>query len=198
MGWWGYSSSWRPIIRVAHFTVLTGFKLTPRKDLVASKLYFLMDAFCAAAAYSLHWTPYFYPILILQQWQHIFYYSTWDESKAAKRVISWSSLDWDRSRWNQLDLVAGTLYDNAVHAANVYFLGRLLPWYGIGLAMLVVLALYYRRFLSNRTAWASRSSIPDWVAKRMKPLTPDQIQEVPWMDQLSGHSSSKENESRGT
>ncbi len=26
-------------------------------------------------------------------------------SWAAKRVISWSSLDWDRGRWNQLDLV---------------------------------------------------------------------------------------------
>ena len=27
---------------------------------------------------------YFYFILILQQWQHIFYYSTWDKSAAAK------------------------------------------------------------------------------------------------------------------
>ena len=27
---------------------------------------------------------YFYFILILQQWQHIFYYSTWDSSAAAK------------------------------------------------------------------------------------------------------------------
>ena len=79
---------------------------------------------------------YFYFILILQQWQHIFYYSTWDSSAAAKvytmsssphltiipallqRVISWSSLDWDQGRWNQLDLVIGTTFDLSVHIAN--------------------------------------------------------------------------------
>ena len=34
---------------------------------------------------ALHWkVQYFYPLLILQQWQHIFYYSTWDKSAAAK------------------------------------------------------------------------------------------------------------------
>ena len=53
-----------------------------------------------------------------QQWQHIFYFSTWDKSWAAKRVISWSSLDWDRGRWNQIDLVAGTAFDLGVHMAN--------------------------------------------------------------------------------
>ena len=31
--------------------------------------------------------PYFYPILILQQWQHIFYFSTWDNSPAGKVFI---------------------------------------------------------------------------------------------------------------
>ena len=34
---------------------------------------------------TLYWqVQYFYPLLILQQWQHIFYYSTWDKSAAAK------------------------------------------------------------------------------------------------------------------
>ena len=62
--------------------------------------------------------PHFFPVLILQQWQHIYYYSTWDQSGPAKRVISWSSLDWDRGRWNQLDLVIGTAFDLSVHLAN--------------------------------------------------------------------------------
>ena len=35
-----------------------------------------------------------------------------------QRVISWSSLDWDRGRWNQLDLVIGTAFDMGVHLAN--------------------------------------------------------------------------------
>ena len=35
-----------------------------------------------------------------------------------QRVISWSSLDWDQGRWNQLDLVIGTTFDLSVHIAN--------------------------------------------------------------------------------
>ena len=70
--------------QLAHLTVLTGFRMLPRKDLVRAKTYFLIDAACAAVAYSLHQADYFYFILILQQWQHIFYYSTWDKSAAAK------------------------------------------------------------------------------------------------------------------
>ena len=90
------------IFQIAHLTVLTGYRLLPRKDLVRAKQYFIIDAACAAIAYSLHQVfchlmvlhsylltlefkaEYFYFILILQQWQHIFYYSTWDKSAAAK------------------------------------------------------------------------------------------------------------------
>merc|ERR1712110_1175635 len=111
---------------IAHLSVLTGFRMLPRKDLVRAKQYFIIDEACAAIAYALHQAPNFYFILILQQWQHIFYYSTWDQSAAAKRVISWSSLDWDRGRWNQLDLVLGTAFDLFVHLVNTYFLGSLL------------------------------------------------------------------------
>ena len=106
------------IFQLGHLTVLTGYRMLPRKDLVAVRYYFLLDAACAAIAYYIHQADYFFPILILQQWQHIFYFSTWDKSAAAKRVISWSSLDWDRGRWNQIDLVLGTAFDMGVHIAN--------------------------------------------------------------------------------
>merc|ERR1712198_85454 len=76
---------------LGHLTVLTGYRMLPRKDLVSVRYYFLLDAACAAWAYYIHQAEYFYPILILQQWQHIYYYSTWDKSWAAKRVISWSN-----------------------------------------------------------------------------------------------------------
>ena len=39
-------------------------------------------------------------------------------SGPSKRVVSWSSLDWDRGRWNQFDLVLGTLFDVLIHAMN--------------------------------------------------------------------------------
>ena len=74
--------------------------------MVRARQYFLLDAASAALAFSFHrvsnsgdirlglvtnyfpQVPYFYPILILQQWQHIFYFSTWDKSPAAKVEIS--------------------------------------------------------------------------------------------------------------
>ena len=43
-------------------------------------------------------------------------------SAAAKRVISWSSLDWNEGRFNQLDLVLGTLFDVLAHVATACFL----------------------------------------------------------------------------
>ena len=39
---------------VTHLTVLTGYRMLPRKDLVRARLYFLLDAACAALAFSLH------------------------------------------------------------------------------------------------------------------------------------------------
>jgi len=127
---------------LAHVTVLTGYRMLPRKDLVRAKQYFIIDAACAAVAYSLHQAEYFYFILILQQWQHIFYYSTWDSSAAAKRVISWSSLDWDQGRWNQLDLVIGTTFDLSVHIANTYFLGTMMSPLGSFVGAAAALAVY--------------------------------------------------------
>merc|ERR1712080_581312 len=62
---------------IAHFLVLTGWKRLPRKDLVGVKYYFLTDAFTVAVAFLLHQNSYFLPFFILQQWQHSFYFFTW-------------------------------------------------------------------------------------------------------------------------
>ena len=40
--------------QLSHVTVLTGYRMLPRKDLVKAKLYFLIDAACAALAFSFH------------------------------------------------------------------------------------------------------------------------------------------------
>merc|ERR1719150_1607050 len=157
---------------LAHLTVLTGYRMLPRKDLVKAKTYFIIDAACAAIAYAIHQADYFYFILILQQWQHIFYYSTWDKSAAAKRVISWSSLDWDRGRWNQLDLVLGTAFDMSIHIANAVFLSAYLSTQSLTVALILVAGLCRAILFNSKFAWASRySAIPSWVAKRIKPLT---------------------------
>jgi len=169
---------------LGHLTVLTGYRMLPRKDLVSVRYYFLLDAACAAWAYYIHQAEYFYPILILQQWQHIYYYSTWDKSWAAKRVISWSSLDWDRGRWNQIDLVLGTAFDMGVHMANTYLIGQMIGVTSLITGTAITLVLYKMVIGSKSFAWASKASMPDWVAKRIKPLTSEQRQEIQWMDQL--------------
>merc|ERR1712212_1393391 len=169
---------------LGHLTVLTGYRMLPRKDLVATRYYFLLDAAGAAIAFAVHQVGWLYPILILQQWQHIFYFSTWDKSAAAKRVISWSSLDWDRGRWNQIDLVIGTTFDMSVHIANTYFIGSMLNASSIIPGIILSLIFYQLVIMGSRFAWASKNSMPDWVAKRIKPLSSEQIQEIQWMDQL--------------
>ncbi|XP_023331234.1 uncharacterized protein LOC111703510 [Eurytemora carolleeae] len=171
---------------LAHCVVLFGLKLLPRKDLVSVRYYFLIDAACAAVAYSLHRNEYMLPFLIVQQWQHIFYFSTWDVSRAAKRVISWSSLDWDRGRWNQLDLVFGTAFDMSIHIANAVFIGMTLSRTGIVLAVSVVGILYALVIENPKFAWSSKNHMPDWVARRVKPLSPDQVQEIAVFEKLNG------------
>ena len=105
---------------------------------MAAQWYFIWDILAAAMAYYIHQVEGFFPILIIQQVQHIFYLTTWDQSWAAKRVISWSSLEWDRGRWNQVDLVVGTMFDIGVHVANTLeifepvllanLLSQVFPW----------------------------------------------------------------------
>ena len=76
-----------------------------------------------------------------------------------QRVISWSSLDWDRGRWNQFDLVLGTAFDMGVHLANTwvwkyskvkrkklffrYFLGSMMSTSSQITGMICCLVLYY-------------------------------------------------------
>merc|ERR1712179_879136 len=153
---------------VAHCIVLTGYRLLPRTNVVAAQWYFIWDLLAAALAYYIH----------------IFYLTTWDKSWAAKRVISWSSLEWDRGRWNQVDLVLGTIFDIGVHAANTYFLGTLLSLGSVIPLTMVTLLGVISIMQGSRFAWASKTKIPDWIRERIKPLTSDQRQEIQWLDKL--------------
>ena len=69
------------------------------------RLYFLVDAITVALVN--YWMfPSLWPLGVVQNIQHLSYVFCWERTWFAKRVISWSSLDWDRSRW-QPDLVLG-------------------------------------------------------------------------------------------
>merc|ERR1712179_590834 len=146
---------------VAHCIVLTGYRLLPRTNVVAAQWYFIWDLLAAALAYYIHQVEGFFPIL-----------------------ISWSSLEWDRGRWNQVDLVLGTIFDIGVHAANTYFLGTLLSLGSVIPLTMVTLLGVISIMQGSRFAWASKTKIPDWIRERIKPLTSDQRQEIQWLDKL--------------
>jgi hypothetical protein len=56
------------------------------------------------------------------------------------------------------------------------------------LSGLVILVVLYRLVLYNpRLAWASRGAMPSWVAKRVKPLTKEQVRKLVGSVQQSHH-----------
>ena len=106
-------------------------------------------------------------------------------SWAAKRVVSWSSLDWDRSRWAQIDLVLGTLFDVGIHALNsVLLFPHVDALEGFLLAMGLNFILSYVFIFNPRFAWSNPEEVPKWVQSRIKPLSADQRQEIKTLEKL--------------
>ena len=82
--------------------------------------------------------------------------------------MSWSSLDWDRGRWNQIDLVLGTTFDMLIHVMNSVLL---IQHFSSVEALVVTLVLdffFLAIVLYNpKFAWANPTQIPAWVQKRL-------------------------------
>ena len=104
---------------------------------------------------------------------------------AAKRVVSWSSLDWDRSRWAQIDLVFGTLFDVGIHALNsVLLFPHVDSVEGFLFAMAMNVILFYVFVFNPKFAWSNPEEVPKWVQSRIKPLSADQRQEIKTLEKL--------------
>ena len=109
------------------------------------------------------------------------YVSLFIFSWLTSRVLSWSSLDWDRSRWSQLDLVLGTSFDIFTHALNSYCLFQVLDvsMSVIVIYLLIVAFLTVGILWNPKLAWANANDLenaPSWVKNRVKPLTRQQSQ----------------------
>ena len=97
------------------------------------------------------------------------------------RSLSWTSLDWDRGRWNQLDLVLVTSFDILTHVINSYCLFQVLD-YGIGIIaihLLIVALMTVGILWNSKFAWANANNLenaPSWVKNRVRPLTKEQSQ----------------------
>lgn len=110
---------------------------------------------------------------------------TWEKSWLAKRVVSWSSLDWDRGRWIQIDLVSGTLFDVFIHAMNTFLLvEHLTSIEGLFLAITVDALLLVVLIFNPNFAWANPAQVPDWIQKRVRPLSDEQRQEIKTIEAL--------------
>merc|ERR1712038_1416729 len=141
---------------ISHILVMTGYRTLPRKVLAKQRYYFLADLICSLGAFMIHGR--FWLMVLLQNLQHAFYFLTWpDDSWITSRVLSWSSLDWDRGRWNQLDLVIGTSFDIFTHLMNAYFLSQLLAcqWNTVAMCILVDLLLVVLVLFNPNLAWSN-------------------------------------------
>ena len=113
----------------------------------------------------------------MNHWIVVVFYFSWLTS----RVLSWSSLDWDRGRWNQMDLVIGTSFDIFTHILNAYCLFEVcdhtLNVMIIHLVVVVMLVIFI--MYNPKLAWANANQLekaPKWVRDRIKPLTKEQSQ----------------------
>ena len=102
--------------------------------------------------------------------QHLSYVVTWNKSNFARRVISWSSLDWAKSRWVP-DLVLGTLFDVLVHLFYMYHL-FVMSQYSVW-PMVLAVAITMALLNNPKLAWSSRANMPDWVRKKVVDITED-------------------------
>ena len=96
-------------------------------------------------------------------------------------------MDWDRGRWIQIDLVVGTLFDVFIHAMNTFLLiEHLTSTEALLLALIVDGNLLAYLIFNPKFAWANPSQVPNWVQKRVKPLSPEQRQEIQTIENLGG------------
>ena len=100
--------------------------------------------------------------------------------------MSWSSLDWDRGRWYQIDLVIGTLFDALIHGMNSYLLMQhFSSMRSLFVSVMVTFVLSLLVMLNPKLAWANPTKkIPDWIKLRMRPLTDDERQEIKVIEQI--------------
>ncbi|XP_067951063.1 uncharacterized protein [Watersipora subatra] len=164
---------------VVHTMILFRVRMLPRKDLVRNRYYFLIDTFSVFLV-NFVLVQRLRAVAAVQMVQHLFYYFTWNKSDLCKKVISWSSLEWQKLPKEVHPKVAlvevlGTGFDVMVHLVNAYLLaGKLTPMeviLGIALVYVFTSALLY----NPRFAWSDPITLEPWIAKRLAPLSKDTV-----------------------
>ncbi|GAB1605200.1 uncharacterized protein LOC115220432, partial [Argonauta hians] len=159
---------------LTHSMVLFRLRLLPRKDLVNVNYYFIFDLLSVFVAsfvilQKLQW------LACIQMVQHLYYIVFWNKTSLAKKIISWSSLDWIKSKYNsswEFDNILGTAFDLAVHITMSYQILKAVTFTESVVAVALASFLVNYLMFSKKFAWSSPQDIPAWVEKRIQPLTP--------------------------
>lgn len=157
---------------VGHCAVLFRIRLLPRKDLVRIRYYFLIDlmtVFCSSFVIlgKLQW------LAVIQMLQHMYYFVYWEQTSLSKKIVSWSSIDWIRSKFHQewhLDSILGTAFDVMVHVLMAFFLGQRLTTVQIIIGLVLVQCSSFTILNGPWLAWSNPWVAPKWIEKRIKPL----------------------------
>ncbi|XP_076312428.1 uncharacterized protein LOC143225995 isoform X1 [Tachypleus tridentatus] len=150
-----------------HLTVLLGWRLLPRKDLVRQFPYFISDTLTVFLSYffiiqQLQW------LAVLQIIEHVLVVCTWEKHYWTKKVVSWSSLDWTGSRMVP-DIWLSTFFDVAVHGIDAVILATMISLQEVMLSCLLTGVAFCAVFFNSKFAWSNPKSVPQWVAKRIQP-----------------------------
>ncbi|XP_053396498.1 uncharacterized protein LOC128546064 [Mercenaria mercenaria] len=154
-----------------HTLILFRVRLLPRKDLVRIRYYFLFDMLTVFSS-SILFTGKLRWLAVLQMIQHSYYFIFWDKSWLAKKIITWSSLDWFKSdlrtRW-EIDNIVGTTFDIVVHLCMAYYLGQYLDVVHVMCSLALVQVGVLTLLFGPYYAWASPGKEPAWIEKRIHP-----------------------------
>lgn len=152
----------------AHFAVLFRIRLLPRADMSAKRYYFLMEMAIMLA--TLLFTENLSLLVVINIVLHSYYVTFWETTHFAKKIVTWSSLDWLQSKlakhW-EWDSVLIVLFDLSVHIWNVFSLWEFLSNIQLLIAFNFAVVLIVVYFYGSTSSWSSPNNIQPLVQKRI-------------------------------
>ena len=91
-------------------------------------------------------------LAVAQNLLHLAYILTWERSSWTRRVLSWSSLEWQESRL-QYGLIFGTSFDIATHMYYAVQLSRLLSINVVAVVWIGALLTVYQQIFWSNSEW---------------------------------------------
>ncbi|XP_062611067.1 uncharacterized protein LOC134272906 [Saccostrea cucullata] len=159
-----------------HLSIAFRIRMLPRKDLYRIRFYILLDPVSGILTtfvflQRIQW------LSVLHFLQQLYYFLFWEKTRHAKKILSWSSLDWTASKLKEewhFESILGLSFDTGVHVTMAFFLSQYLSTVQIFVCLFLVQCLALVVLCGPWYAWSSPSAIPKWVQKRIRPLSKEE------------------------